>query len=99
MATIDQDTINYLSNLCKIEFNEDERNSLLVDLKKIISYVEQLSEVDTAAIIPCHHVLDDNFAAMREDNVENLLSREEFLANAPSHIGGMIKVPTVIKQN
>lgn len=99
MATIDQDTITYLSNLCRIEFNDSERQSLLVDLKKIIGYVEQLNEVDAADVIPCNHVLDDTSTAMREDNVENILSREDFLENAPSHIGGLIKVPTVIKQN
>jgi len=99
MATIDQDTINYLSNLCRIEFNEHERQSLLIDLKKIIGYVEQLNEVDARDVVPCNHVLDETTSAMRDDTVENILSREEFLANAPSHIGGLIKVPTVIKQN
>ena len=35
----------------------------------------------------------------REDVVGELLNREAFLANAPSHVGGMIRVPPVIKQS
>ncbi|MBI3236171.1 MAG: aspartyl/glutamyl-tRNA amidotransferase subunit C [Chlamydiales bacterium] len=34
---------------------------------------------------------------MRKDEVGTPLSREEFLANAPSHVGGMVRVPPVIK--
>ncbi len=35
---------------------------------------------------------------MREDKTGDLLDRELFLANAPSHIGGMVRVPLIIKQ-
>lgn len=99
MANIDKDTIKYLSNLCRIECNEEEEQSLLIDLKKIISYVEQLNDFDATDVLPCNHVLDDISTSMRDDVVKNTLSREDFLANAPSHAGGLIKVPTVIKQN
>jgi aspartyl-tRNA(Asn)/glutamyl-tRNA(Gln) amidotransferase subunit C len=34
---------------------------------------------------------------MREDKVGETLPRELFLANAPSHVGGLIRVPPVIK--
>jgi len=34
---------------------------------------------------------------MREDLVVPTLTREEFLANAPAHVGGMVRVPPVIK--
>ena len=34
---------------------------------------------------------------MREDEVKEVLSREEFLANAPDQIGGMIRIPPLMK--
>jgi aspartyl-tRNA(Asn)/glutamyl-tRNA(Gln) amidotransferase subunit C len=34
---------------------------------------------------------------LREDEVTETLDRETFLANSPAHIGGMIRVPPIIK--
>jgi aspartyl-tRNA(Asn)/glutamyl-tRNA(Gln) amidotransferase subunit C len=61
--------------------------------------MEQLNEIDTTAVEPCHHVLEDVVNVMREDAVGKTMPRDVFLANAPSQIGGLIRVPTVIKQN
>lgn len=99
MANLDKETIKKLSKLSRIDCSEEEQESLLNDLKKIINYIEQLNEVDTEHVQPCNHVLDDIVNVTREDVVEDILPREIFIANAPSHVGGMIKVPTVIKQS
>ncbi|WP_068468113.1 Asp-tRNA(Asn)/Glu-tRNA(Gln) amidotransferase subunit GatC [Candidatus Protochlamydia phocaeensis] len=99
MAELDKETIKKLTRLCRIDCTEEEQESLLKDLKKILDYIEQLQEIDTENVQPCNHVLDDIANVMREDAVGEVLDREVFLANAPSHIGGMIRVPPVIKQN
>jgi aspartyl-tRNA(Asn)/glutamyl-tRNA(Gln) amidotransferase subunit C len=59
--------------------------------------MEALQEIDTAGVAPCNQVLQYDHDATRDDAVAELLSREEFLSNAPAHIGGMIKVPPVLK--
>ena len=97
MAELDKKTIKNLTELSRIECTEEEQEKLLQDLKSILKYVEQLNEIDTTHVLPCNHVLDDIANVMREDKVGDLLPRELFLANAPSHIGGMIKVPPVLK--
>ena len=100
MATkFDHDTIQNLILLSRIACTEEQKESLLKDLKKIIDYFEQLNEINTDDIPPCDHVLADIYNVEREDRVGPTLPRDLFLSNAPSHIGGMIKVPTVIKQN
>jgi len=99
MAELDKQTIQHLSKLCRIKCSEAEQENLLESLKKILNYVEQLNEVDTENVKPCCHVLPDMQNVMRPDVVEKPLSREVFLANAPSQIGGMIKVPTILKSN
>jgi aspartyl-tRNA(Asn)/glutamyl-tRNA(Gln) amidotransferase subunit C len=53
--------------------------------------------VDTEGVLPCTRVLESLTNVMREDTVSQTYSREEFLANAPAHVGGMIRVPPVIK--
>ena len=98
MAKLDQETIKQLSRLCRIDCTEDEQKSLLEDLRKILDYIEQLQQIDTENVPPCNHILESMANVMREDVVGELLNREDFLANAPSHVGGMIRVPPVIKR-
>lgn len=97
MAKLDKETLKTLTELSCIECSDEEREALLKDLQGILKYFEQLEEIDTQHVPPCNHVLSDIANVMREDIVGETLSREEFLANAPSHIGGLVKVPPVIK--
>lgn len=99
MANLNKETIQQLTRLCRIDCTEEEQESLLKDLKQILDYIEQLQEIDTENVSPCNHVLENMVNVMREDVVGKVLDREAFLANAPSHIGGMIRVPPVIKQS
>lgn len=94
---MDKTTIRELSKLCRIECTEEEEEKFLKDLQGILNYFDQLSEVDTDGIEPMNHVLEAIVNVEREDVVKPSLPRDVFLSNAPSQIGGMIKVPTVIK--
>lgn len=97
MAKLDKQTIKNLTQLSRIDCTEEEQEKLLLDLKNILNYIEQLQEVDTQHVPPCNHVLDDIANVMREDIVGDTMPREVFLANAPSQIGGMVRVPPVMK--
>lgn len=98
MAQLDKKMIKYLTDLCRIECTEEEQESLLQDLKKILDYIEQLNEIDTENVLPCDHVLENMVNVEREDIVGEVMPREVFLSNAPAHVSGLIRVPTVIKQ-
>jgi aspartyl-tRNA(Asn)/glutamyl-tRNA(Gln) amidotransferase subunit C len=99
MSNLDKETIKKLTRLCRIDCSEEEQEALLRDLQAILGYFEQLQKIDTEHVPPCNHVLEEITNVMREDAIGKTLDREAFLANAPSHIGGMIRVPPVIKQN
>lgn len=96
MADLDKDTIKKLTELCRVDCTKEEQEAILFDLQRILQYIEQLQEIDTTGVAPCNHVLE-MINVMREDIVGEVLDREVFLNNAPSHIGGMIKVPPVLK--
>lgn len=98
MAEFDENEVNKLAKLCRIECTEAEKKALHAQLASILKYVQQLSEVDTDSVDPCYSVLGTLANVMRDDVVGELLSREEFLSNAPAHVGGMVRVPPVIKQ-
>lgn len=98
MANFDHQTLEHLKKLCRMDCTEEENKDILSSLSRIVNYVEQLKEIDTENIRTCRYVLRGMLKnRMREDAPKDLLSREEFLANAPDQIGGMIRVPPVLK--
>lgn len=98
MAQLDRETIKKLARLSRIECSDDAAESLLQDLRKILDYVRMLESLDTEDVPVCSYVLEGQLNVMREDVVGHTLDREEFLSNSPAHIGGMIRVPPVLKQ-
>ena len=79
-------------------FINSKKKKFSKSIEDVLSYIEQLQEVDTEGVPPCLTVLETLTNQLREDVPEEPLSRDLFLANAPSQVGGMIKVPPVFKQ-
>lgn len=99
MSKLTKETIKNLVKLSRIDCSDAEQEALLRDLDKILGLFEQLQEIDTEHVAPCNHVLEGMGNVMRDDVVGASMPRELFLANAPSQIGGMIRVPPVMKSN
>ena len=97
MSDFDEKELNKLTKLCRIECTEEEKKALHQHLTRVLKHIEQLKEVDTEGVEPCYRVLSTLTNVMRDDEVGDILERDRFLANAPSHVGGMIRVPPVIK--
>ena len=98
MSDLNEENVKHLSRLCRIELTDKEVASLFADLKRILDYVEQLQEVDVSELSPHSHIEEQGVGSLRKDVVGEHLPREVFLANAPDQVGGMIRVPPVIKQ-
>lgn len=99
MAVLDKNMIHKLVQLSRINTSADEEEKLLKDLSAILAYIEQLNEVDTNDVPPCNIVLEDLGNVMREDEIRTIMPRDKLLMNAPDQIGGMIRVPPVIKRS
>jgi len=93
---MDREALKHLAELCRIDIESHEVERFATDLKKIITYIEQLKEVETEGVEPCHIVHHEMTSPLRADETGETLDREEFLNNSPSHVGGMIRVPPVI---
>ncbi len=94
---MDEKQLKNLQRLARIALSEEEEKKFLTNLKNILSHVEKMNEVDTEGVEPCAHVIEGVTAPLREDVPERLIPRDQFLKNAPEHIGGMIRVPKVLK--
>ncbi|MFZ0565719.1 MAG: Asp-tRNA(Asn)/Glu-tRNA(Gln) amidotransferase subunit GatC [Chlamydiales bacterium] len=99
MSDFCEESIKTLCALCRIEIAEEDFPALSKDLKRVLDYVELLNEVDVSHLSPYSHIEEQGTGSLREDEVGELLQREQFLNNAPDQVGGMIRVPPIIKQN
>lgn len=94
---VDDALIDKLSRLAMLRFNETEREEIKEDLRKMIGFVDKLSELDTSGVEPLLH-MSTNRDVLRDDVPLNMISREEALRNAPSHDNVYFRVPKVIKK-
>lgn len=99
MTEFNEETVRTLSRLTRIEVEASEISALFENLKKILVYCDQLQEVDLSDLAPYSHVDGQGLESLRDDIPKNTLSRDDFLSNAPDHVGGMIRVPPVLKSN
>jgi aspartyl-tRNA(Asn)/glutamyl-tRNA(Gln) amidotransferase subunit C len=95
---VNDELINHLSDLARLEFNAKEKEGIKKDLQKMISFVEKLKELDTTGVIPVSHMTDE-VNRLREDIAGGSCSREEALRNAPFTDGVYFKVPKVINNS
>lgn len=93
MATkIDDDMIEYVSILAKIELEGEARAQARSDMEKMIEFADMLNEIDTEDTDPAVQVIDmEN--VFRDDTVTNGDNREDMLANAPAKKNGQYMVP------
>jgi aspartyl-tRNA(Asn)/glutamyl-tRNA(Gln) amidotransferase subunit C len=95
---MEEEDFSKLCRLCRISVTEEEKKKFLKSIGDVLAYVDQLNEVKTEGVAPCYTVHETVRSVMRDDIPEAPLSRDLFLADAPSHVGGMIRVPPVLKQ-
>jgi len=93
---VDDQLVIKLAELAKLEFNDAERVEIKSDLNKILTFMEQLNEIDTSEVEPLIYV-NETVNVFREDVVSHPISREAALANAPLHDSDYIKVPKFVK--
>ena len=93
---IDHEALQKIAHLARLEVKPEEEAALLSSMESVLTWMEQLNELDTEGVEPLTHVTDA-VNTWREDVAHNTLSREEGLKNAPSHDDTYIKVPKVIE--
>jgi len=88
--------VAYVAHLARLEFSEAEEELFTGQLNDILLYMDKLNEVDTAGVEPLSHAISLS-NAFREDRVQESLSQDLSLANAPDPRGEFFRVPKVIE--
>ena len=93
---ISKDDVIHVAELARLEFGEEELEKFTEQLGNILEYIERLSELDTKGVEPTSHVLDIS-TPLREDRVEEWITPEQVLGNAPQREDDFFAVPKVIE--
>ncbi|MBB6283550.1 Asp-tRNA(Asn)/Glu-tRNA(Gln) amidotransferase subunit GatC [Geobacillus subterraneus] len=96
MSRISMDQVKHVADLARLAITEEEAEMFTKQLDAIITFAEQLNELDTESVPPTSHVLDMR-NVMREDIPAPGLPREEVLKNAPDQQDGQFRVPAILE--
>lgn len=94
--TITTKDVTKIARLARIEVAEDEKGILATEINGILTWIEQLNEVNTDKVDPLASV-SDTALPWREDKVTDGHKRDAILANAPMSDYGCFVVPKVIE--
>jgi aspartyl-tRNA(Asn)/glutamyl-tRNA(Gln) amidotransferase subunit C len=94
---IDDDLIEYLAELSRLELSAEEKGPLAGDLTDILGYVGKLNELDTDDVPEMTHPFEA-VNRLRDDTVTNGDRRDEMLANAPDRKGDYFRVFKTVEE-
>ena len=96
MSALDKDTVKKIALLARIEVPEENLEPIAQDLTNILSWVEQLSEVDTDGVEEMTSVADMSLH-LRKDVVTSGNQPDLVLQNAPDKADNCYLVPKVVE--
>ena len=89
--------VEYIAELARLKFKEEELESFTHQLNEILSYVDKLNELNTENVEPLSHPVE-NINVFRNDELKPSITTEDALKNAPDKTDEFFKVPKVINQ-
>ena len=93
---IDEESLKKIAHLARLEIKTGEEEALLKNMDSVLTWMDQLNEIDTEGVEPLTHITGEvnNWG---EDKGANSLTREQAVANAPAKNDTYIMVTKVIE--
>jgi len=89
---ITREQIKHLAHLSRLELSEAELDAMQVDMTKILGFVAKIESLDLDGVEPLTQ-MSKSVDVMREDEVANMISKEDALKNAPDANSDYFRVP------
>ena len=93
---LDKATVAHIATLARIKLPEGEEDKIAGELSHILTWIEQLAEVDTSGVAPMTSVAAMRLP-MRDDVVSDGNRRDDILGNTPEATHGFFTVPKVVE--
>ena len=90
--------VEHLAHLSRLDFDDDSKEKMKFDFEKMLDFVAKLEELDTANVEPLSY-MSSELNVLRDDKVEQVLTQEQALQNAPVNDTDYIRIPKVIDSN
>ena len=87
--------VEHLAHLSRLDFDDDSKEKMKFDFEKMLDFVAKLEEVDTDNVEPLSY-MSSELNVLREDKVEQALTQEQALKNAPVNDTDYIRIPKVL---
>jgi aspartyl-tRNA(Asn)/glutamyl-tRNA(Gln) amidotransferase subunit C len=94
---ITDDLIDHIAHLSRLSFDGVERANIKKDMENMISFMGQLSEINTEGIEPLVF-MSTELNILREDIPAITISHEEALLNAPKKDTDYFRIPKVLSK-
>jgi aspartyl-tRNA(Asn)/glutamyl-tRNA(Gln) amidotransferase subunit C len=95
MGKIDEDTVDKIAHLARLEFANDEKIAIIKDMNNMLQFVDKLNELNTDGIEPLIYISEET-NVLREDEMHQEISQKDALKNAPKKDSDYFKVPKVV---
>ena len=92
---IDTTTVDQVAHLARLEFDGPEKERIVTDMNRMLTFVEKLNELDTTGTDPLIYMTEET-GHLRDDVVKQELTQKEALLNAPKKDSDYFKVPKMV---
>jgi len=89
--------VEKLAHLSRLQLDESSIEKMQGDMNKMLTFVEKINELELKDVEPMVY-MNDGVNVLRADDVENPISHEDALKNAPDKNSDYFKVPKVMKR-
>lgn len=86
-----------LANQIMFDLSDAEVEDLQEEFKDLTQQIALLDEINTDGVEPMVYPFEEATFYLREDEVSNVISTKDTLANAPKVLNDQIVVPKVVK--
>ena len=93
---IDRALLDKIAHLARLEFDEKDAEKMMKDMSAIVTWVEQLNNVNTDHVAPLT-TMSHEVNVMREDEVKPHLPHDKALLSAPQKDADYFRVPKVLE--
>ena len=90
-----REDVEKIATLARLRITSEEAAELTSQLAQILTYIEQLNELNTDGVEPMAHAIEQ-VNVLADDTVRESFPREDMLRNAPVSDDECYRVPPVL---
>lgn len=93
----DAEYFKKLAHQLMFDLSDEEADAIVKEFDTLNSQLHLLDEVDTNGVEPMIYPFEDETSYLRDDEVSNVISQDEALANVTKKLEGHFILPKVVK--